>query len=42
MGLGWVWACLAGLSDLEIPRVGKVWLRAGPGLVWVGLGAGRA
>ena len=27
--------------DLEI-LVRKVWLRAGLGLVWVGLGAGRA
>ena len=26
--------------DLEILRVGKVWLRTGLGLVWVGLGAG--
>ena len=28
--------------DLEILRVGNIWLRAGLGLVWVGLGAGRA
>ena len=28
--------------DLEILRVRKVWLRAGLGLVWVGLGAGQA
>ena len=28
--------------DLEILRVGNIWLRAGLGLVWVGSGAGRA
>ena len=50
MGLGWVWGGFGvGLGvfgwfemDLEILRVRKVWLRAGLGLVWVGLGAEQA